>query len=299
TRLQEEGYIRYEDLPLETKDGRLINVEFVCNSYSVNNTKVIQCNIRDITDRRRIEEALKLYVEHLKQSNEDLERFAYVASHDLQEPLRTITNFSQLLARRYKGKLNPDADEYIEYIVDGGKRMQALVSDLLDYSRVNRKDSAFLSIDTNDLVDDIIQNLYTRLQENTAVIVTEPLPPVRADPGQLGLVFQNLIENAIKFRREERPRVHISAVREKGMWRFTVADNGIGIDPAYNERIFEIFQRLHTSDKYPGTGLGLAIVKRIIERYGGKVWVESVIGKGSTFYFTLPADDPASPLPDA
>jgi PAS domain S-box-containing protein len=242
----------------------------------------------DITSRKQAEETLRDYADRLKRSNEDLERFAYIASHDLQEPLRNVVSFAQLLSRRYTGKLNPDADEYISYIVEGGKRMQALVSDLLDYSRVNTRGQSFVPVNTDDLVDHVIQNLYTQVQESNAIITTDPLPTVEADPIQLSLVFQNLIGNAIKFRNDDPPRIQISAEQVDRMWRFAIRDNGIGIDPAFFDRIFEIFQRLHTRDKYSGTGVGLAIVKRIIERHGGKIWVESEMGKGSTFYFTVP-----------
>jgi signal transduction histidine kinase len=242
----------------------------------------------DITARTNAEETLQEYADRLKRSNEDLERFAYIASHDLQEPLRNVVSFAQLLSRRYQGKLNPDADEYIGYIVEGGKRMQALVSDLLDYSRVNTRGQAFQPVNTNDLVDHVIQNLYSQVQESNAVIMTDSLPVVEVDPGQLEMVFQNLIGNAIKFRKNGiAPHIHISAEKTGDTWKFAIKDNGIGIDPAFHDRIFVIFQRLHTRDKYPGTGVGLAIVKRIIERHGGKIWVESEAESGSTFYFTL------------
>jgi PAS domain S-box-containing protein len=286
--LQKKGYVRYEDLPLQTKDGRLIEVEFVSNSYLVDHKKVIQCNVRDITDRKRVEEAMKEYAINLKRSNEDLERFAYVASHDLHEPLRNIISFSQLLGRRYKGKFDPDADEFLDYIIDGAKRMQDLVSDLLEYSRVSSRAEPFLPTFSEEVVKKVLHILHFQIQESNATIQLEFLPVVHADPDQLSLVFQNLIGNAIKFRKDEPPYIHISAEKLDAMWRFAVTDNGIGIDPAFNERIFEIFQRLHTRDKYPGTGVGLAIVKKIVERHGGKVWVESEVGKGSTFYFTLP-----------
>jgi PAS domain S-box-containing protein len=286
--LQEKGYVRYENLPLLTKDGRLIDVEFVSNSYLVDHTKVIQCNIRDITDRKRAEEAVKDYAMNLKRSNEDLEQFAYVASHDLQEPLRNVTIFSQMLARRYQGKLDPEADEFIGYIVGSAMRMVDLVNDLLEFSRVTSRGKPPLPTSCDEVVEEILHNLYFQIQESNAVITLDSLPVVSADPAQLSMVFQNLIGNAIKFRRNDPPAIHISSEKVDGMWRFAVTDNGIGIDPAFNERIFEIFQRLHTRDKYPGTGIGLAIVKKIIERHGGKIWVASEPGKGSTFYFTLP-----------
>jgi PAS domain S-box-containing protein len=244
---------------------------------------------QDITDRKNAENRLQEYTENLKRSNEDLERFAYIASHDLQEPLRNVVSFSQLLSKRYTGKLDPDANEFIGYIVEGGKRMQALVSDLLEYSRVNTRAVPFAPVESEDVVDRVMQNLFFSIQESSATIETGSLPAVLADVAQLGMVFQNLIANAIKFRSEEPPYIQISAERSGMMWKFAVRDNGIGIDPNFHARIFEIFQRLHTRDKYPGTGVGLAIVKRIIERHGGKIWVESEVGRGSTFYFTLPA----------
>jgi PAS domain S-box-containing protein len=253
-------------------------------------SKRIRIYSTDITARKIAEETLQGYADQLKRSNEDLERFAYIASHDLQEPLRNVVSFAQLLSRRYQGKLNPDADEYIGYIVEGGKRMQMLVSDLLDYSRVNTRGQAFQPVNTSDLVDHVVQNLYSQVQESNAVIVTDPLPVIEADSVQLGMVFQNLISNAIKFRRNGvAPRIHISADRVNNTWKFSIKDNGIGIDPAFYDRIFVIFQRLHPMDKYPGTGVGLAIVKKIIERHGGTIWVESEVGKGTTFHFTLPA----------
>jgi PAS domain S-box-containing protein len=245
--------------------------------------------IRDVDEQKLAEKTLKDYAENLKRSNEDLERFAYIASHDLQEPLRNVVSFSQLLARRYRGKLNADADEYIGYIVEGGKRMQSLVQDLLEYSRVHTKGQEFVPVNCEDVVDRVIQNLHTTIQESDTVIKSGQLPTVLADPSQITLTFQNLIGNAIKFRRNDvQPHISISAYMNNDWSTFSVADNGIGIDPAFHDRIFEIFQRLHTMDKYPGTGVGLAIVKKIIERHGGQIWVESEIGKGSTFYFTLP-----------
>jgi PAS domain S-box-containing protein len=244
----------------------------------------------DITDRLKAETNLREYADNLKRSNEDLERFAYIASHDLQEPLRNVVSFAQLLSRRYTGKLDPSADEYIGYVVDGGKRMQALVQDLLEYSRVHTRGRAFETVQCEEIVEKVIQNLHITIQETDAVIKSGPLPTVFADPTQLTLVFQNLIGNAIKFRRKDlQPHISISADKNNDWWTIAVKDNGIGIDSAFFDRIFVIFQRLHTRDKYPGTGVGLAIVKKIIERHGGRIWVESKLGKGSTFYFTLPS----------
>jgi PAS domain S-box-containing protein len=246
-------------------------------------------NIRDITTSKQIDEELRSYAMRLKRSNEDLERFAFIASHDLQEPLRNVVSFSQLLSKRYTGRMDTDADEFIGYIVEGGKRMQDLVQDLLEYSRVNMRGIPFMTTDCEELLDRVMQNLFLSIQESSTTIETTSLPTVLADPRQLAIVFQNLISNAIKFRSTNPPLIHISADKIDDMWKFAVKDNGIGIDPAFNDRIFEIFQRLHTRDKYPGTGVGLAIVKKIIERHGGQIWVESEVGEGSTFYFTLSA----------
>lgn len=245
---------------------------------------------RDITERKRAEEAMKEYAENLKRSNEDLERFAYVASHDLREPLRMVTSFSQLLEKNYKGRLDPDADEFIHYIVEGGTRMEMLVNDLLDYSRVTSMAKPLVSIETDNAVNTAIKNLSSAISESKAEISVDPLPVILGDLTQLTLVFQNLLANAIKFRGDKTPVVHIGSVRMGDKWIFSVQDNGIGIDPDYHEKIFEIFQRLHNRGQYSGTGIGLAICKRIIERHGGKIWVESDEGKGSTFYFTIPAE---------
>ncbi|MDD1673499.1 MAG: ATP-binding protein [Methanomicrobiales archaeon] len=280
------------EIPILHADGTVKTVLWNSATLYENDGKTVRSVIaqgQDITERRQAEEEVQEHMANLKRSNEDLERFAYIASHDLQEPLRNVVSFSQLLSRRYAGKLDPDADEFISYIVEGGKRMQSLISDLLDYSRVNTRAKPFEPTNCEDVVEKVMQNLFFVIQESNATIETTPLPVLNADPTQLEMVFQNLISNAIKFRRDEPPFIHISAERSGDIWTFAVRDNGIGIDPAFQERIFEIFQRLHTRDKYPGTGVGLAIVKKIIERHGGRIWVESEEGKGSTFYFTLPA----------
>ena len=244
----------------------------------------------DIDDRKRAEEALREYAENLRRSNEDLERFAYVSSHDLQEPLRSIVSFSQLLERRYRGQLDADADEYIDFIVEGGMRMQALIQDLLAYSRVNTKRQELRPTDTEEVLAAVERNLAAPLLEGGAVLTHDPLPAVLADPLQLEQVLANLVSNAVKFRRPEVPlRIHVSARRLDGFWEFSVSDTGIGIEAEYFDRIFVIFQRLHTKETYPGTGIGLAIVKRIVDRHGGAVRVESAPGEGTTFVFTLPA----------
>lgn len=232
---------------------------------------------------------LQVLVERLKQSNNELEQFAYIASHDLREPLRMVTIYSQLLEERYRGRLDHDADEFIGYIVDGGIRMDALVNDLLDFSRVSSRAKPFEPADMNGIVGDVISGLSVAVRESGARIEAGNLPVIAVDRSQLAQVFQNLIANAIKFRKEgQHPRIAIGGEIRDGVWMFSVKDNGIGIDPAYSDKIFEIFKRLHPVDRYPGTGIGLAICKRIIERHNGRIWVESEEGCGSTFFFTLP-----------
>jgi len=285
--LQNKGYVRFENMPLETKDGHRISVEFVSNVYLVDQKKLIQCNIRDITDRVRAEEGLKNLAKELARSNKDLEQFAYVASHDLQEPLRMIAGYTQLLQRRYKDKLDEDANQFIYYTVDGVMRMQSLINDLLAYSRLNTGSEALKFVDCREVLDEVLAALQMTIEESGAAIKLGPMPNIRADKGQLFQLFQNLISNAIKFRGDEPLLINITAKPQDKQWLFSVSDNGIGMEPQYLERIFIIFQRLHTQDKYAGTGIGLAICKKIVERHGGRIWVESMPGKGSTFYFII------------
>ncbi len=244
---------------------------------------------RNITGRKRAEEALRETTEELARSNRDLEQFAYVASHDLQEPLRTVTSYVQLLAQRYKGKLDSDADDFIRFAVEGALRMWRLINDLLAYSRVGTPGMKLNPTDCETVFNDSLDNLKAAIEENGAVVTHDPLPTVMADPVQLGQLFQNLIGNAIKFRRTEQPRVHVSASRIATGWTFSVCDNGIGIAPEYAHRIFVVFQRLHSREEYSGTGIGLAICQKIVERHGGQIWVESEPGRGAAFHFTLPA----------
>ncbi len=243
---------------------------------------------KDITERIQGEEEIRRYTAELKRSNEELQQFAYIASHDLQEPLRMISSYLQLIERRYQGKLDKDTDEFIGFAVDGAKRLQAMINGLLEYSRVETRGKPFEPTNTEEVLNHVLLSLKVAIEESAAVVTYDPLPTVRADGTQLAQVFQNMITNAVRFRREESLRIHISAKHEKNEWAFSVCDNGIGIDPQYKERIFIIFQRLHGRRQYPGTGIGLAICKRIVERHGGRMWVESEPGKGSTFYFTIP-----------
>ncbi|MBU6428498.1 MAG: hypothetical protein KGR26_05790 [Cyanobacteria bacterium REEB65] len=225
----------------------------------------------------------------LTRSNRELERFAYVASHDLQEPLRAVSGFVSLLARRFKGKIDPEADEFITYAVDGATRMRTLINDLLTYSRAGTRPKALELTNCETIFEHALANLQPTIADTGASVVRGPLPTLMTDRVMLTQVFQNLIANALKFRSPDRkPEVRVEAVRRDDEWQFSIRDNGIGIEPQYFGRIFELFQRLHDPTRYPGTGLGLAICKKIVERYGGRIWVESQPGEGSTFFFTLP-----------
>lgn len=240
--------------------------------------------------RQKLEES----VAELGRSNADLQQFAYVASHDLQEPLRMVSSYTQLIARRYKGKLDADADEFIAFAVDGANRMQRLILDLLAYSRVNTAGRQFEPTAMETVLKAALNNLTNAVKESQAVITHDPLPAVMGDDKQLAQLFQNLLSNAVKFGGAQPPRIHISAKQTDGEWLFSVRDHGIGLDPQYVDRIFVIFQRLHTRAEYPGTGIGLAICKKIVERHGGRIWVESELGKGATFYFTLRDEEPGT-----
>ncbi|MCH8910476.1 MAG: HAMP domain-containing protein [Chloroflexi bacterium] len=236
----------------------------------------------------KLEERVEQRTAELQRSNQDLEQFAYVASHDLQEPLRMVSSYTQLLSRRYAGKLDSDADEFIDFAVDGAKRMQTLINALLTYSRVGRHNSDYATLNASDVVNEAIENLHARVTDAGAIVSVADLPSLIADRQQLLSLFQNLIDNAIKYRSSERsPHIWIDAERTGSAWQFSVKDNGIGIDSAYTDKIFTIFQRLHRRDEYPGTGIGLAVAKKIVERAGGRIWLTSVPGEGSTFYFTV------------
>jgi signal transduction histidine kinase len=242
--------------------------------------------------RRKVEEDLARKVDELARSNADLEQFAYVASHDLQEPLRMVTAYTQLLAERYRGKLDENADKYIGYASEGAQRMQVLIQDLLAFSRVGRNGFTYASVDCNGVLEEVLKTLAPAIQECGAIVTYAELPAVWADRTQVAQIFQNLIGNAIKFRGKEPPVISVQAEKADQRWLFRVSDNGIGIAPEYAQNIFVVFQRLHARSEYPGNGIGLSICKKIVERYGGRIWVESQSGSGSTFKFTLPAQDP-------
>lgn len=255
----------------------------------------------EITTRKQVEEALARQAAALQQSNEELRQFAHVLAHDLQEPLRVVNTYAQFLAQRYQGKLDAEADTFIGYVVEGATRGQSLIRDVLLFSQVERQAQEFTEINSEEVFTDTLNVLRGAIAESGAVVTHDPLPAVRADASQLGQVFQNLLGNALKFRGSMPPRIHVSARREDRQWEFAVRDNGIGIKPQHTGQVFELFRRLHSRDEYSGTGVGLAICKRIVERHGGRMWVESAPGQGTTFFFTLlvPVGNPCmSPAPE-
>jgi signal transduction histidine kinase len=245
--------------------------------------------------RHQVEEDLAHKVDELARSNADLEQFAYVASHDLQEPLRMVVAYTQLLSERYRGKLDENADKFLGYASEGAMRMQVLIQDLLAFSRVGRGGRESGSVDCNAVFDEVLQTLASAIQESGAAVTRGMLPAVRADRTQMAQVFQNLIGNALKFRGKEKPVISVQVEKADQQWLFDVTDNGIGIAPESAENVFVIFQRLHTRAEYPGNGIGLAICKKIVERHGGRIWIEPRAGSGATFKFTLPARTEGKP----
>jgi PAS domain S-box-containing protein len=288
-RVFREGEVRDYPLEIKHKNGNLTPVLYNASVYRDESDEVIGvfAAALDITERKKVEYSLKETINELERSNHELESFAYITSHDLQEPLRTIASFTQLMERRYKGQFDSDADEFMDYIVIAAVRMKAMIQGLLEYSRVG-KDEELEEFNVEEALNQTLSNMHSSIDECNADITYENLPVIVADKKQIARVFQNLIGNALKFRREGiQPKIHISA-RKEDEYIFSVRDNGIGIEPQYMGRIFDVFKRLHTIDEYQGTGIGLAVVKRIIERHGGRIWVESKLGKGSIFYFTIP-----------
>jgi PAS domain S-box-containing protein len=290
------------EINIVRNNGRMCSAEMRVVEIEWEKKTAYLASIRDITEikksaefkaevkeRKKSEAQLRKQKEELERSNQELEQFAYVASHDLQEPLRMVTSYVQLLARRYKGKLDGDADDFIGFVFDGATRMQRLINDLLAFSRVGTRGKELVLIDSAASVEKAVSNLQLAIEDSGAAVTYDELPTVMADDTQFVQLFQNLIGNAIKYRDVSPPEIHIGADRRNGKWVFSIRDNGIGIDQRYKERIFVIFQRLHTKEKYSGTGIGLALCKKIVERHGGHIWVESGAEKGSVFYFSVPA----------
>jgi signal transduction histidine kinase len=278
------------DFPFTDVDGTPLILEMDVDVTEQRQTQNALKKINETLEeqvKERTQELSKSNIE-LKRSNKELKQFAYISSHDLQEPLRMVTSFTQLLERRYKGQLDNEADDYIEFIVEGAHRMKYLIDDLLAFSRLNTQAKELESVELENVIDDVLSNLSVTIKENKACITYDPLPTVNADKTQMMQVFQNLIANAIKFQGSNPPKIHISAHKDEKEWKFAVTDNGIGIDPEYQKQIFEVFKRLHTREEYPGSGIGLSVSQKIIRRHGGNIWVESELGKGSTFYFTIP-----------
>jgi PAS domain S-box-containing protein len=268
----EYRWFKTRGIPIRDEKGRTVKIFGSCT---------------DIDDKIRAEESLRAMSAELQRSNRELEQFAYLVSHDLREPLRTISGFLNLLRKKYLGRLAPEAVEFIHYAVDGADRLDRMIRDLLEYSRIERQEMTFRPTPLFDIWLAAVENLKFLIDETGARITHDPLPAVRGDASQLVRLLQNLISNAIIYCKDRKPEVHIGVVSQGDSWRISVQDNGIGINPDDQERIFQVFQRLHTQKEYPGTGIGLAICQKIIERHGGRIWVESEPGKGSTFYFTL------------
>ncbi|OGG55789.1 MAG: PAS domain-containing sensor histidine kinase [Candidatus Handelsmanbacteria bacterium RIFCSPLOWO2_12_FULL_64_10] len=279
------------NLKARRKDGSEFWAEISLSPLRTQAGLFVISSIHDVTERREWEQALAQRTAELEQSNDELQQFAYIASHDLQEPLRMVVSFMQLLQRRYQGKLDPQAEEYIQFAVEGGTRMQLLIQDLLRYSRAGSREFTREFVDFNEVVDRVVAELGPTIEEAGATVTRDDLPMVVADPLEMGRVFQNLLANAIKYRGDAPPIVHVTAEQVAGACVFSVRDNGIGIPLDQSDRIFRLFQRLHGHDEYPGTGIGLSICKRIVERHGGRIWVHSTPGQGSTFLFTLPLEE--------
>ena len=286
--MSKKGHARHENM-LIAKDGSKIPFEVATHSFKLKEKNVVLAVSRDISERKNAEKQLKQTIQELERSNKELRSFAYITSHDLQEPLRTMGNYAGLLKMRYKGKFDPDADDFLEYIAIDAQRLKDMIQGLLDYSQVGTQEGEFIEFNGQEALDNALVNLHSSIEACHAEITYDKLPTITANKDQISRVFQNFIGNALKFRKEGlQPKIHISAEKEDNEYVFSVSDNGIGLEEQYKDHIFEIFKRLHTIGEYQGTGIGLAIVKRIIEQHGGRIWVESEYGKGSTFYFTIP-----------
>jgi PAS domain S-box-containing protein len=288
----ERGHYIWESKHIR-KDGTIFPVLIDATAVKDEDGKVLYraVNVQDITKRKQTEAVLKQALADLIRSNADLEQFAYVASHDLQEPLRNVASCMHMLEKGYKNKLGPEADQYIHYAVESAMRMKGLIQDLLTYSRIGTKGKGLAPTNCEHALDEALKNLRSAISGAGAEITHDALPTILADDAQMVQVFQNLIGNAIKFRRDQPCRVHVSAAKNQSEWTFSVKDNGIGIESQHLERIFVIFQRLNKRTEYEGTGMGLAIVKKIVERHQGRIWVESEPGVGTTFCFTIPVEE--------
>jgi PAS domain S-box-containing protein len=285
-----QGFVKDYELTIQSVSGKTTDVLYNAVVYKDRSEKIsgVFAAARDITDLKKNELIIKKYAEDLERSNLELQQFAYIASHDLQEPLRVITSYLQLIERRYKDKLDQDANEFIDFAVDASSKLQEMINDLLAYSRVGTKGNPFAETDITQALKQALNNLELIIEENHAVITYDALPTLMADENQIVTVFQNLIANSIKFHKpNQSPEIHISAEKKENLWLFSVRDNGIGIDLKYKDKLFVIFKRL-VGREYSGSGIGLAMCKRIIERHKGHIWVESELDKGSTFYFTIP-----------
>ncbi|OGI08936.1 MAG: hypothetical protein A3F80_03925 [Candidatus Melainabacteria bacterium RIFCSPLOWO2_12_FULL_35_11] len=270
------------------KDGTEVPIEIGLNPIKTAEEIFVLASVIDITERKKIEQKLKDSAKEIAFLNGQLEQYAYITSHDLKEPLRAMYSYAALLEKKYKEKLDKNADDYINFIVGGAKRMESLINDLLEYTHIGSKRKPLTKTDCNKLLETVLKNLKVVISENNAKVACDSLPEIFTDENQISVLFQNLIVNAIKFTKHGSPEINISCKQEGSDWLFAIKDNGIGIPKEQKERIFQIFQRLHTKEEYEGTGIGLAICKKIVDLHGGKIWVESEEGKGSTFYFTLP-----------
>lgn len=278
---------RVTEITALNRSGKEFPIELVVVPVHQNGSLFFCAFLRDITERKLAEEQQKRHAEELAQKNKELEHFVYMASHDLQEPLRTTSSFVELLRQQYAGKLDAHADKYITFIVEAADRMRVLIDDLLNYSRIGRK-TTLVPVDCNVLLKEVLADLNNAIQDNEATILSGELPLLNGYATELKLLFQNLISNSIKFRQKDQPpQVEITATKERSTWTFAFKDSGIGIELHQQDKIFILFQRLHSRSEYEGTGIGLAHCKKIVELHGGKIWVESIPGKGSTFYFTI------------